>query len=457
MEMEGRGFYSSYKNSSEELFMKTLMDNPIGVPIPTMDNFRTDSEELFKRWLTNDQGYNSSSRGLPSRLSQQVSSELSALSNQQNMSGEGMIMQDDPKANDYSTVFNQFHIGEPIDEFLQSSNLFLAKAWFLTDQRMTRSRSSELRQRYSEMLNDQVAQGIESVHMLATQNGVNTTQHEVSNLNGFDQLNQKGAFTFQSNSSSSTFHTHQLKDNTDKVSSYVNMLKKSLEFKRHRGRIEKQEVEDNSNGLFSLQEDCVLQTSFGEGNENWSHQKPIYDAQENSTIQVKDHEAMQTLEASINLIDLDGLLNQTNPIYLSSASPSESSVAAPIISTGFKEHMKDNLRDDRKKRSLERYGSVTSAISEDKENATKKRRVERSQKMAEAKERNLIPSVPPEMQVVLKRCEDLEKEIRSLKLNLSFMNRKDSEQTKQIEDLEKQNEDLADEKECLWKRLKELH
>ncbi|MCI08146.1 CYCLOPS, partial [Trifolium medium] len=42
--------------------------------------------------------------------------------------------------------------------------------------------------------------------------------------------------------------------------------------------------------------------------------------------------------------------------------------------------------------------------------------------MAEAKERNLIPSIPPDMQVVLKRCEELEKEVRSLKLNLSFMN-----------------------------------
>lgn len=227
------------------------------------------------------------------------------------------------------------------------------------------------------MRNDQVAQGIESVHMLATQNDANTTQQQqVSNLKSFHHLNQKGAFASLSNSSSSTFHTYQLNDNTDKVSSYVNMLKHSLESKRHGDHIEKQEVEDNSNGIFSLQEDPFLQTSFGEGNENWSHQNPIY-AQENSTIQVKDHEAMQlqTLEASINLIDLDGLVNQTNPIYLSSASPSESSAAAPIISTGldgrevpcissqtlcesswnkvggsksFREHMKNNLKDDRK-------------------------------------------------------------------------------------------------------------
>lgn len=137
--MEGRGFYSLYKNSSEELFLKTLMDNPIGVPIPTMDmpsfkavsqSFRTDSEELFKKWLTNEEGYNSSSKGLHSRLSQRMSSELSNLSNMQNMSviSEGRIMQDDPKANDCSTDFNQFPLGEPVDEVQQSSNLFLAKA-----------------------------------------------------------------------------------------------------------------------------------------------------------------------------------------------------------------------------------------------------------------------------------------------------------------------------------------
>jgi hypothetical protein len=42
-----------------------------------------------------------------------MSSELSNLSNMQNMSvvSEGRIMQDDPKANDYSTDFNQFPLG----------------------------------------------------------------------------------------------------------------------------------------------------------------------------------------------------------------------------------------------------------------------------------------------------------------------------------------------------------
>lgn len=62
MEAEGRAFSDLYRNSSEELFLKSLMETSVGMPVPTMEmlgfknlsqNFRTDSEELFKSWLTN--------------------------------------------------------------------------------------------------------------------------------------------------------------------------------------------------------------------------------------------------------------------------------------------------------------------------------------------------------------------------------------------------------------------
>lgn len=62
MEMEGRGYSDFYRNTSEEMFIKTMMESPVGIPTPTMEmlgfknltqNFRTDSEELFKTWLTN--------------------------------------------------------------------------------------------------------------------------------------------------------------------------------------------------------------------------------------------------------------------------------------------------------------------------------------------------------------------------------------------------------------------
>ncbi|XP_061356877.1 protein CYCLOPS-like [Gastrolobium bilobum] len=509
--MEGKGFSGLYKTSSEELFLKTVMESPIGMPVPTMDmlsfkavsqSFHTDSEELFKRWLTNEEGYNSSSKGPTSRLSQRVSSEPSNLSNQQNVcvvseerSNDKLYMQNNPLPSDFSADFNQFPIRDPLDRELQSSNLFLAKAWFLSDQRMTRSRSSELRRRYAELQNVQATQGIESMSMVTPQNGVDIIKQEVSNSNGFDfpfmcELPyQNGAFVSQSNTSSSTFNTHQLGD-TDKVSSCVSMLKGTLELKQLSSQVEKQDLEDRSSEPFCPQ-DAFFKTGFSEGHENWSHQM-LTNVQGASTDQVEDHGVMQTLEASINL-DLDGLANQTNAIYLGTASQepsrSESSALVPVVSSGldgcegpshssqtlcenswkqvgvskssenrvkgFREQMMDNMKDDMK-RSLERYGSVTSAFSEDKEDVTKKRRVERSRKMAEAKERNLTPPAPSDKQTMLKQCENLEKEVRSLKLNLSFMNRKDSEQTKQIEDLQKQNKDLADEKERLLEEIERI-
>ncbi|KAI8530723.1 hypothetical protein RHMOL_Rhmol11G0081700 [Rhododendron molle] len=166
------------------------------------------------------------------------------------------------------------------------------------------------------------------------------------------------------------------------------------------------------------------------------------------------------------------------------------------IAKDIRERMYDNIKDDRKQKgSLVRYGSMNSvgsvvsvfpfpmlivtllalnifrycsiyqvssflltkrSIAVDKGDPTKKRRVERSRKMAEAKERNLTPQIPSDMQSILKRCDNLEKEVRSLKLNLSFMNRKDSEQTKQIEELQKQNDELTEEKERLLEEIERI-
>ncbi|XP_015963192.1 replication protein A 70 kDa DNA-binding subunit C [Arachis duranensis] len=73
-------------------------------------------------------------------------------------------------------------------------------------------------------------------------------------------------------------------------------------------------------------------------------------------------------------------------------------------------------------------------------------------KMPEAKE-NFTPSVCLDIQAVLKRCEIVEKEVQSLKDCLSLINRKDSEQRKQIEDLRKQNAELAGEKQRLLQAI----
>uniref|UniRef100_A0A251V8P2 Uncharacterized protein n=1 Tax=Helianthus annuus TaxID=4232 RepID=A0A251V8P2_HELAN len=61
MEMEGSVCSDLYRNTSEEMFIRTLMESSVGLPAPTMENLgfknlsnnlRVDSEELFKSWLT---------------------------------------------------------------------------------------------------------------------------------------------------------------------------------------------------------------------------------------------------------------------------------------------------------------------------------------------------------------------------------------------------------------------
>jgi hypothetical protein len=60
--------------------------------------------------------------------------------------------------------------------------------------------------------------------------------------------------------------------------------------------------------------------------------------QEVSHVQVNDPGILQTVEESIDL-DLEGFVNPTNPVQLSRASQepsqSESSAAAPVVSSGF--------------------------------------------------------------------------------------------------------------------------
>lgn len=64
MEMEGRGLSDLFRNTSEEIFLKAVMENSMGVATaaPSMEmlgfknmsqSFREDSEELFNSWLMN--------------------------------------------------------------------------------------------------------------------------------------------------------------------------------------------------------------------------------------------------------------------------------------------------------------------------------------------------------------------------------------------------------------------
>ncbi|XP_039051985.1 protein CYCLOPS-like [Hibiscus syriacus] len=511
METEGRQFSDFYRNSSEEMFIKSLMETSMGMPVPTMEmlgfknlsqNFRADSEELFRSWLTNGENQGHSSSNIAHRTrqaSRRLSTEMAGLSGQQpstlvqkKKSSDVLLVQNNPIGGETSGEFNQSSVRTATERGFQASNLYLAKAWFHSSQPMTRSRSSELRKRYAAMQNAQTSFGIEA-GLISYGNGVSKMKEELSDPNDFNDItmseipNQLGTFMTPSNSSSSAFDAFQT-GNADKVSSVVSMLKGTLERKKLGNQIDEEAVQDSS---------IVPNGTFNQGQGNHFHEIPAVFAD----VPLMNPGVLQAVQGPMDL-DLEGFVNPTNAIPTSTvsreASQSESSAAAPVISFGldacdgpsnssqalsvcesskkqvgknwntengskskdFREMIIDNLKDDRKQRGgLVRYGSVTSADSDntvDKADPTKKRRVERSRKMAEAKERNSTPPIPSDMQAVLKRCETLEKEVRSLKLNLSFMNRKDSEQTKQIEELQKQNEELTDEKERLLEEIERI-
>ncbi|GMJ00210.1 hypothetical protein HRI_003690100 [Hibiscus trionum] len=506
METEGRQFSDFYRNSSEEMFIKSLMETSIGMPVPTMEmlgfknlsqNFRADSEELFRSWLTNGENQGHSSSNIAHRTrqaSRRLSTEMASLSVhqpgaslQKKKSSDVLVLQNDPIVAETSGTFNQNSVRTASEKGFQASNLYLAKAWFHSSQPMTRSRSSELRKRYAAMQNAQTSLGMEA-GLNSYGNGVSKMKEELSDPNGFNEIamsdipNQLGTFMSPSNSSSSTLNALQIV-NADKVSSVVSMLKGTLQRKKLGNQIEKEAVQDSP---------IVPNGTFNQVQGNHFHEIPVF-----GDVPLTIPGVLQVVQGPMDL-DLEGFVNPTNAIPTSTvsreASQSESSAAAPVISSGFdacdgpsnssqalsvcesskkqvgknwntengskskdfRERIIDNLKDDRKRGGLVRYGSVTSADSVDKADPTKKRRVERSRKMAEAKERNSTPPIPSDMQAVLKRCETLEKEVRSLKLNLSFMNRKDSEQTKQIEELQKHNEELADEKERLLEEIERI-
>nr|GLL44356.1 uncharacterized protein LOC109177441 isoform X1 [Ipomoea trifida] len=507
MKMEGRGFSELYRNTSEELFIRTMMENSITMPAPTIDmlsfrnlsqSFRTDSEELFKTWLTCGENNGSSPTMAANRTrqaSRRISTEIAGLPNQQQAGtqkrkGEDALLpQTNSSANEPSSGLNQQSLRNTAGKEMQAANFYLAKAWFHSSQPMTRSRSSELRRRYAAMQSSQL--GVEQLQTVSG-NGIETFKQEFGNTNGFTDLptryempNQLSSFVSPSNSSSSTFEAQNV-DAADKISSVVSMLKGTLERKKLSGHCHTtiEALEDSSAGIYGAHEVlCNSSLNHMLGGHVYEKHEALQDA---SFFQVNDTGVFQAAGGSLDA-KLEDAMAPTSLIQMGAPSQelsqSESSVVPLVISTGFdicdgssntyqpqngrstengsstrdiRERTYENSKDNQKKGGLVRYGSVKSSQSVENGDPTKKRRVERSRKMAEAKERNLTPAVPSDMQSVLKRCENLEKEVRSLKLNLAFMNRKDSEQIKQIEELQKQNEDLSKEKERLLEEIERI-
>ncbi|KAL8107722.1 protein CYCLOPS-like isoform X2 [Apium graveolens] len=519
MDMEDRRYSDLYRNSTEELFIKTLMEGSAGMPVPTMDmlgfknlsqNFRADSEELFNSWLTNGENQVNSSAGIAHRTrqaSRRITSELSPMPTQQHnaailqkISNENPTPEHNCNAEESLDDFNQHPASSAVERGVPASNVYLAKTWFHSSQPMTRSRSSELRKRYVALQNSQTAFGVEAMNNIITSShGISNLQQDFTNSDGINKSsfsdipNQLNTFMSPSNSSSSNFNSPHM-GTVDNVSSVVSMLKGTLKRKRLNNQIEKS-GEDVSFGYYDAQE------IIGDPSLIQEQERHIYEAQET----FQDTTALQVLGPGVlqkfqGLMDMEEeILATANQVQMNTVSreqsQSESCAATPAVSIGFdaydgpsnsgqarsncessrkqvenekssengikakdiRERINDALKEDRKQKGgLVQHGSVRSAGS-DKGDSTKKRRVERSRKMAEAKERVLTPAIPSDMQSVIKRCENLEKEVRSLKLNLSFMNRKDSEQTKQIEELQKQNEDLVTEKERLLEEIERIY
>ncbi|PUZ62461.1 hypothetical protein GQ55_4G359600 [Panicum hallii var. hallii] len=499
MEMEGRGLSDLFRNTSEEIFLKAVMENSMGVAAaPSMEmlgfrnmsqSFREDSEELFNSWLMNGEIPGFGSVNNRPRQPSRLSSEAAGLPNQQhdiaqqNFLTDNLVPQNSAIPSvEYPNNNNQQLLKNAAEKGMQASDLLLAKAWFHSTQPMTRSRSSELRRRYAAM----------QTHVAPITTGfiepADQFKQDFTNTTNSTPMSNTPVRTpkFVSPSSSSTSPL----DNPnmvsqDTVTSVVSMLKDTLERKKLGSHANKDATVGNSFGFYDTQQ---FQQNILGGTDIF----PLV-----TTSQVQDSPMLPKVDRPMETNN-GNFAAPANQVWFSAASrePSHSgsSTAMTAHSAGFevcdelppmgqamsvcestrknaangttdcrlkgKEYrervLKDNVKDDRKKTALTRMGSISSEQAADNGDPTKKRRVERSRKMAEAKERSSTPVIPSDMQAVLKRCENLEKEVRSLKLNLSFMNRKDSEQTKQIEELQKQNEELTEEKERLLEEIERI-
>lgn len=495
--MEGRGLSDLFRNTSEEIFLKAMMENSMGVAAaPSMEmlgfrnmsqSFREDSEELFNSWLTNGEIPGFGSVNNRPRQPSRLSSEAAGLPNQQhdvtqqNFLTDNFVQQSSAIPSvEYPNNHNQQSLKNAAEKGMQASDLLLAKAWFHSTQPMTRSRSSELRRRYAAM----------QTHVTPITAGcVEPTiqlKQDFTNITNSTPVSNTPVQTpkFVSPSSSSTSPLDHMVAQ-DAVTSVVSMLKDTLERKKLGSHANKDASVGNSFGFYDPQQ---FQQNILGGTDIFSLV---------TTAQVQDSPMLPKAERPMEP-NSGNFVAPANQVWFGAASrePSHSgsSTAMTAHSAGFevcdelppmgqamsvcestrknaangttdcrskgKEYrervLKDNVKDDKKKGALTRMGSISSEKAADNGDPTKKRRVERSRKMAEAKERSSTPVIPSDMQAVLKRCETLEKEVRSLKLNLSFMNRKDSEQTKQIEELQKQNEELTEEKERLLEEIERI-
>lgn len=166
-------------------------------------------------------------------------------------------------------------------------------------------------------------------------------KQETNNNSGFSDLSmsqipeQLGTFVSPSNSSSSSMNAQPV-NNLDRVSSVVSMLKGTLERKRLANQVERETFEGCSQGSFQAQ-DVLANISFHQGQGDHIHEMSLM-FHEASQGQAQDPAVLPNVERSMDL-DFEQLINTRNLINVRAISEepsqSESSAAAPIVSSGF--------------------------------------------------------------------------------------------------------------------------
>ncbi|KAG6484922.1 hypothetical protein ZIOFF_053447 [Zingiber officinale] len=425
------------------MILSSFIDNPIGSCAPNMEmlGYRTalqicreDSEELFTAWLMNGEipGFSSANdTNHTCQMSRKISSEIIAFGNQQTGTAQKTNTEDNSLSllNDHSydiwgtirretgTLSGHLDAGEIGKEksTMQSCKHHYTAAILVSEialmacaevevQDLTSSQGDAVylslshQRRYVAMQN-QIQAIIESQNnstILGVAKGPTMLRNEFCNASMVETGTQVQTFMSLSNSATSPFDTLSVAA-VDPNSSAVSILKGSLKNKRlaRENSMTKVEISLESNTEAFLSPVNQFRTGTV--------------SQEPSQI----GSSTAVLAFSTGFDACDDLVNsaQTNSICESTKRPIGSQNWNHKSVDYGENTLQNNVKDDRKR-----------SYAEDKGDPTKKRLVELSRKMADAKERSLAPALPPDMQAVLKRCETLEKEVRSLKLNLSFMN-----------------------------------
>ncbi|KAJ7549124.1 hypothetical protein O6H91_07G041300 [Diphasiastrum complanatum] len=485
---------------------------------PPQPPLRVNSEELFNTWLSNTDApgllpLSGDYRTLQNswRMSSELAGNLGqgAVSQPFDIPGENVAQtiggHPDPNV-------RESNIGKPRNHAPSKGLPFQDHAswqminWFQQSQPMTRSRSSELRRKYLAMQEGhKPPPSANTLQWFATQ-GTDELNRAVASLGAFTRALASKRPDISSTASpqlspSPMSHVSKLSPqrNGDSVSAVVNMLKGSLERKKLAAMQQQMDKPVSPPYWRSL------------GQDKEDPHKPMIDSQQCISPQIDSEQQQENQKEAFSAsLQITNEQFQAGVVTPHALSPSDSSGNAPGLSAGaatsegpcnsnpavstqnnfikcsgqgnwaVDETFQQNnlpsptsngtsngeipyegaLNTDYQKRQsyLSRAGSLTSSCrsgsTADAEDSTKKRRVERKRMMTEAKGRSYVPMMPSDLQAATKRCDALEKEVRSLKLNLSFMNRKDSEQTKRIEDLEKQNEELLAEKDRLVEEVR---